>query len=198
MKAEHPHPGSYATSIEEVVELYRKRGAHHYDEALSQIDHALQTAALAAETGASDALIAAALLHDVGHLLDLEASGSAWTHPGEDLHHESIGAKYLSGLFPPSVTAPIALHVRAKRYRTAVDPEYLAGLSAGSVASLAKQGGPMSAEEIAGFESNPGHADAVALRGWDDSGKHDGLEVAPLEDYLELLRRLELPPTDIA
>ena len=56
----------------------------------------------------------------------------------------------------------------------------------------------MSAEEIAGFESNPGHADAVALRGWDDGGKHEGLEVAPLEHYLELLRRLELPPTDFA
>ena len=88
-----------------------------------------------------------------------------------DQRHEARGSAWLAGLFPPAVTAPIALHVRAKRYLCAVDPSYLAVLSPGSVASLERQGGPLSADEVAAFEANPGWADAVALRRWDDQAK---------------------------
>lgn len=185
-----PVPHAVAASVDEVTDLYERWGSHRYDEALSQTEHAVQTAALAAHDGASDQLVVAALLHDVGHLLDLAASGDSWVPSGEDLHHEASGSRYLSRLFPPGVTAPIALHVRAKRYRAAVDPAYLATLSDGSVASLAKQGGPMTAEEIESFEANPSYRDAVALRGWDDGGKIDGLDVAPFEHYRELMHRV--------
>jgi phosphonate degradation associated HDIG domain protein len=179
-----------ASSVDEVVGLYRRWGAEHYDEELSQIDHAVQTAALACAEGAPDELVAAALLHDVGHLLELAVRDGEGQLPDEDLSHEAVGARYLAGLFGVGVTAPIALHVRAKRYRCAVEPDYLAGLSAGSTRSLALQGGPADADEVASFERNPGFGDAVRLRGWDDGGKVDGLDVPELDDYLDLLRRL--------
>lgn len=177
---------SVATSIDEVIELYERWGAQRYDEELSQLAHALQTAALAGAAGADDALVAAALLHDVGHLLDL-ADGEGSRDRTVDLRHEARGAAYLAGLFSPAVTAPIALHVRAKRYRVAVDPAYADVLSPGSTASLARQGGPMDADEVAAFEANPGWADAVALRGWDDQGKAHDLETSDLASYRGLL-----------
>ena len=182
-----------ATSVDEVLELYRRWGSEHYDEEISQTDHAIQTAALAVAEGAAGELVAAALLHDVGHLLELESRDGRGDLPTVDLDHEAVGARYLAGLFGPGVTGPIALHVRAKRYRCAVDPAYLAGLSDGSTRSLALQGGPADADEVASFESNPGFADAVRLRSWDDGGKIDGLEVADLDHYRPLLEQLAGP-----
>ncbi len=187
-------PTSSATSVDEVLALYRTWGAEHYDEALSQTDHALQTAACAVAEASTDELVAAALLHDVGHLLELEQRSGAGGLPTQDRSHESVGARWLAGLFGPAVTGPIALHVRAKRYRCAVDPGYRAGLSAGSTRSLELQGGPSDAAEVASFESNPGFRDAVRLRGWDDRGKVEGLEVLPLEHYRPLLERLAARP----
>jgi phosphonate degradation associated HDIG domain protein len=177
-----------ASSIDQVLALYERWGGNRYDEELTQREHALQTGALAVAAGAPDALVAASLLHDVGHLLDLQAGATAASDG--DLQHEANGARYLSALFPPAVTGPIALHVRAKRYRCTVDSAYHVTLSAGSVRSLAKQGGLLDRDEVASFEANPGFADAVALRGWDDGGKVDGLSVPPLDEYVPLLERL--------
>ena len=57
-------------TVEEILGLYERRGAQQYgSEAVSQTEHALQCATLAAEGGASAELIAACLLHDVGHLI---------------------------------------------------------------------------------------------------------------------------------
>jgi phosphonate degradation associated HDIG domain protein len=179
-----------ATSVTEVVDLYERFGADHYDEELSQLAHALQTAALARGAGASDALTVAALLHDVGHLLDIRDARSA----GGDLRHEATGAQYLARLFGPAVTAPIALHVRAKRYRCAVDPAYHAALSAASTHSLVLQGGPLREDEAAAFESHPSFEDAVALRGWDDLGKVEGLDVGTFADRRGLLERTAAYP----
>lgn len=179
-----------ATSVDEVLELYRRWGAEHYDEALSQTEHALQCAALARAEGAEDGLVAAALLHDVGHLLELTARDGRGELPSVDQGHESVGARFLAQLFGPQVTAPISLHVRAKRYLCAVDPAYLAGLSAGSARSLELQGGPADAAEIAAFEANPAFEPAVRLRRWDDGGKVDGLDVGGLDDYRPMLDAL--------
>ena len=181
-----------AASIDEVLALYERFGTQHYDEDLRQIDHALQTAALAVADDAPEALAAAALLHDVGHLLALArgAGPDAGVEAAFDLAHEAVGARYLAGLFPPAVTGPIALHVRAKRFRCAVEPGYLASLSDGSRRSLVVQGGPMRPDEISVFERNPASRDATRLRGWDDGGKVDGLEVAPLDTYGDLLVRV--------
>jgi predicted HD phosphohydrolase len=182
-----------------VVELYETWGRHHYDEVVTQLDHALQCAALAAASDASDELVAAALLHDIGHLLHLAsvghgAVGDGAVRTGADLGHEQVGSEHLTGVMPPGVTMPIALHVAAKRYRCAVDPSEVDRLSVGSQRSLLKQGGPMSAAEVAAFEADPHHADAVALRGWDDAGKVVGLTIAPFDTYLPLLARVSIPP----
>jgi phosphonate degradation associated HDIG domain protein len=185
-----------ARSLDEVVELYRRWAADPYDEEVSQLDHALQTAALARADGADEELVVAALLHDVGHLLHLADTDGAdlptTDLPTTDLGHEGVGARYLASIFPPTVTGPIALHVRAKRYRCAVDPGYHATLSDGSRRSLELQGGPADADEVARFESNPGFRAAVQLRGWDDGGKVEELEVATFDDYLPVLERVAL------
>lgn len=178
-----------ARSVDEVVGLLVQWGAQLYDEEIRQLDHALQTAALAGANGASESLVAAALLHDVGHLLAMADRGGPRDR-STDLRHEARGAAFLAPLFPPSVTATIALHVRAKRYLVAVDPTYAAVLSPGSTASLARQGGALPDDEVAAFESNPGWQDAVALRRWDDQGKVDGLEVPDLHSYRPLLAAL--------
>lgn len=177
-------------SIDEIVWLFDTHGDDQYDEELSQRDHALQTAALAVAAGADDALVAAALLHDVGHLLDLAAGGTAAAP--RVARHEQAGADALSSLFGEAVTAPIALHVAAKRYLTAVEPDLVGRLSAGSRVSLVRQGGPMTAEEAARFATAPWFAESCALRRWDDDGKVDGLVVAPLADHLPLLGRLAI------
>jgi len=180
-----------AGSVAAVVELYDRFAHLNYDEAVSQMDHALQTAALARAAGASDEVVLAALLHDVGHLLELRDGGTPDGVVAEDLAHEERGARWLSDLYPGEVTSPIRLHVAAKRYRCAVDPAYEAGLSEGSRRSLARQGGPMGPAEVERFRTDPAHRDAVDLRAWDDAGKVTGhLDVPPWSAYLDLLCRL--------
>lgn len=178
-----------ARSLDEVLDLYERWGAELYDEEIRQLDHALQTATLARRAEATPALVAAALLHDVGHLLAM-ADRAGPRDRSMDLRHEARGAAFLAPLFPPAVTAPIALHVRAKRYLVATEPSYASSLSPGSTASLARQGGAMDPTEVAAFESNPGWQDAVRLRRWDDQGKVDGLDVFGLASYRELLESL--------
>jgi phosphonate degradation associated HDIG domain protein len=174
-----------ARSVDEVVALYEAWGHDRYDEDVTQLDHALQTAALAAADDAPDALVVAALLHDVGHLLELRDGAG---RPGsDDLHHESRGAKYLSGVFSTAVTIPIALHVRAKRYLCGIDPGYHSTLSEGSKRSLERQGGLLSEREQQAFEELPGWDEGVRLRRWDDLGKADGVEVHALDTYRPLL-----------
>jgi len=179
-----------AADIAEVLALFEAWGTQNYDEDVSQLDHALQTAALARVAGADDALVAAALLHDVGHLLELRDGGQDDGQTDVDLGHEGRGARWLAPVFPPQVTGPIALHVAAKRYRCAVDPAYHDGLSDGSRRSLVRQGGPMAPDEVERFAAHPAHADAVALRGWDDGGKVTDLHVPDLASYRALLDQL--------
>jgi gamma-butyrobetaine dioxygenase len=171
------------TTVDELLDLYERWGAEHYDEEVGQLDHALQTAALAAADGAAEPLVGAALLHDAGHLLALRVR----QHLGP---HERTAPAFMAELFPASVTTPIALHVAAKRYLCAVEPAYHAGLSAGSQRSLRRQGGPMVAAERAAFQATPGWADAVALRRWDDAGKVEGAATPGLASYEALLRSL--------
>jgi predicted HD phosphohydrolase len=48
----------------------------------------------------------------------------------------------------------------------------------------------MDAAECRAFESNAGFDDAVRLRGWDDGGKVEGLDVGRFDDYVPLLSAL--------
>jgi [1-hydroxy-2-(trimethylamino)ethyl]phosphonate dioxygenase len=173
--------------VDDIMDLFARRGsAAYYGEAVSQTEHALQAAELAAQEGAPDHLVVAALLHDVGHLLDGQDEDLA--DRGLDGRHEEAGYTWLAAHFGPDVTEPVRLHVAAKRYLCAVDPAYLAGLSSASRLSLSLQGGPMDAEECADFESNPLYHDAVRLRQWDDTAKIPGLKAPGLAYYR---RRLE-------
>jgi predicted HD phosphohydrolase len=171
------------TSVAELLSLYQRWGGHGYDEDLPQSEHALQTAAHAEAAGASEAVVAAALLHDIGHLLALDGQS-------QPDGHEQTGAAYLARLFPPEVTVPVALHVRAKRYLCAVDRGYAATLSAGSTTSLRRQGGPLSRAEVADFETTPGWTEAVALRRWDDAGKAAVSSPRAIDSYEALLMRV--------
>jgi phosphonate degradation associated HDIG domain protein len=168
--------------VEAVVDvLGSEAGAAHYGEGVSQREHALQTAWLAEQAGAPAVLIAAALLHDIGHLLHGLPEDIA--SQGIDGHHEDVGAAWLERHFLPAAVAPVRLHVAAKRYLVATEPDYGATLSPASTRSLALQGGPMDAEECRAFRALPGAADAVALRRWDDAAKQVGLATPPLSRW---------------
>lgn len=171
--------------VAELVDLYDRLGGLHYGEDVSQMDHALQTAHHAKLDGATPSLVAAALLHDVGHLMQKVGENAA--DLGIDTRHEHIGAGYLARAYGPAVTEPIRLHVAAKRYRAATDPTYHARLSAASLQSLALQGGPMRPDEIEIFLAEPWAEAALRLRAYDEAGKAPEAEVAGFETYHDLL-----------
>ncbi len=167
--------------------LRDKGGARYGGEAVTQLQHALQCAALAERAEAGEAQAIAALLHDIGHL-QVEDEGLAAR--GKDARHEAVGAALLRQVFGPSVTQPIRLHVNAKRYLTATDPAYLAGLSPASVTSLGVQGGPFSASEAEAFARRPYALEAVDLRRWDDLAKDPDARPPGLDHFAAAAERL--------
>ena len=174
------------TVLEEILQLYGDRGdGAYFGESVSMTEHGLQAAHFARAAGAPSSLIVAALLHDVGHLVeDVPDDLADWT---TDAAHERIGADWLARRFPPAVSEPVRLHVPAKRYLLATDPAYLANLSPASVITLKLQGGPMSPEEAARFETERFNREAVLVRRCDDRGKVAGLKTAGLADYRAMI-----------
>lgn len=179
-------------SLDPVFALFDARGHESYGESISQLEHALQCGQCAERDGAGAALITAAVLHDVGHLLHRDTAAAYAA--GDDDHHEAIAAKVLVRHFGPAVVEPVRLHVAAKRYLCRVEPGYHDGLSETSRMSLGLQGGPMSAAEAEAFAAGP-HADAaVRLRRWDDEAKVPGLRTPPLDHYRLIAESCALPP----
>lgn len=173
-------------TTEQIVRLFQQNGNSQYGgEAVSQLQHALQAAWLAEQEGADASLVAAALLHDVGHLLH-DLPDDAPDH-GVDDRHEVLGERWLDRHFPREVVEPVRLHVDAKRYLCAVDPTYLGLLSEPSALSLRLQGGPMSEAEAAAFRTSPHHERAVRLRRWDDQAKDPTLATPPIEHFAQYL-----------
>ena len=176
-----------ALTLADIEHLFNERGGEQYSgEPVTQLEHALQTAALAEDEGASDELVTAALLHDLGHLLhDL---GETPTAQGIDDIHQYRALPFLRGLFNSThadeVLGAIAQHVDAKRYLCATRPAYFGALSDDSKRSLALQGGIFSAEQAAQFIAQPGAAGAVRLRIWDDRAKTVGLATPPLSHFM--------------
>ena len=168
------------TGIEAIAELFAGPGARDYlGEAVTIGEHMRQAGALAEAAGAAAPLVAAALLHDIGHL-----------RRETDARHGRAGAQWLSRWFGAAVTEPVRLHVAAKRYLCATEPGYFALLSAESVRTLALQGGPMTAEQAAGFEVLPYARDALAVRRWDDEAKDPAATPPEFEHFEALLRAL--------
>lgn len=174
--------------VAEILDLYDRLGHLHYGEDVSQAEHAAQTAHHAQMDGAPPELVAASLLHDIGHLL--QKLGEDAADRGVDTRHEHIGAGYLARGFGPKVTQPVRLHVAAKRFLALREPAYAQGLSPASLQSLALQGGPMTETEASAFLAEPGAAEALRLRRYDELGKSVGAAPAAVESYAPLLTDL--------
>lgn len=187
-----PATPSTAAFLDQLAALYAGRGAARYEiggaAGVSQLAHALQCAALAETAGADDPLVAAALLHDLGHLVAGAADGER--DPGCDDGHETVGAGWLAPWFGAAVVEPIRLHVEAKRYLCAAEPGYRARLSPGSQRSLDLQGGAFDPRQASAFLARPYASEAVSLRRWDDRAKDPRASVPPFAYYLPLLREL--------
>ncbi len=185
---------SVPTNVDEIAELYRTKGSQHYGEGVDQLTHALQCAALAHSDGVAETLVAAAFLHDIGHLVaDVQGSRRFDLSRDDDVH-EAVGAKVIAPIFGPQVAQPVSLHVTAKRWRCSTDPGYYEKLSPTSQATLVAQGGLLSSEQCRRFESHPGFDRALTLRGWDDEAKRPEMLTPSLDDVMELLRRVALAP----
>jgi phosphonate degradation associated HDIG domain protein len=185
-----------AELIETIEDLFRRKGAALYGgEAVTQTEHALQAAMLAEESGAAATQIAAALLHDIGHLLHDLPDNVA--DSGTNDVHEQLGHEWLCEHFPVEVTEPVRRHVDAKRYLCAVDETYLSTLSPASVQSLRLQGGPLSEDEVRRFEAEPLFEESVELRRWDDLAKVRGLKTPDLRHYLRYLDDVVLRDTRV-
>jgi [1-hydroxy-2-(trimethylamino)ethyl]phosphonate dioxygenase len=178
-----------ATIVPFLARIFERRGADEYlGEPVTIAEHMLQGAKLAEDAGAEDALVAAALLHDIGHFTS--EFGTYSSNDTEDKHHDEAGAEVLAPFFPPVVTECVRLHVAAKRFLCATDPTYFSKLSSASVHTLSLQGGPMSDAEVAAFRKNPFHEQAVRVRIWDEGGKVSGMKTRHFRDYEPLLQRV--------
>ena len=178
-------------SLDTIEQLYRDRGSQQYgNEAVSQLEHAMQCATLAREGGASDTTITACFLHDIGHLLhDL---GEDIAERGVDDRHEYRAIPHLQSLFGPDVTEPIRLHVNAKRYLCAFEKGYWASLSPASQLSLKLQGGIFSEAEAVEYIQLPFAREAVKLRRCDDLAKVAGKTTPAMDTFLAIVCRRQL------
>ena len=177
------------TIVPFLAEIFEKNANGEYlGEPVTIGAHMLQCAQLAEEAGAPDEVVAAALLHDVGHFTH-EFAADAADHDIDTVHEEA-GAKILEDWFPRLVVDCVRYHVDAKRYLCATRPSYYDRLSEASIHSLKLQGGPMSAEEVATFEENPGLKDIIKVRFWDEAGKDPARETPDFAHYAPLLQRV--------
>jgi phosphonate degradation associated HDIG domain protein len=175
--------------VEIIAGLFASEGAADYlGEPVTQAAHMLLAGAAAEGDGASQALVAAALLHDVGHFTGTVTGADLMR--GTDNRHSEQGARWLARWFGPEVTEPVWLHVDAKRYLCATEPGYLELLSPASVYTLGVQGGPMAGAELAAFEASPYAADACRVRRWDDAAKDPAAPVPSFDHFRPLLREL--------
>lgn len=177
-------------STEHILRLFNLRGQGRYgSEEVSQLQHALQCAVLAKRKGASCTMVAAALLHDLGHIIDDQAMPESDEQNLDDAH-EQRAYQWIKSNFGKPVADPVRLHVAAKRYLCTVEPDYLAKLSPASLKSFYDQGGLMSQSQIDDFRDEPFAFEAVELRRWDDLAKDPDMQTPSIEEFAPLLDRL--------
>jgi predicted HD phosphohydrolase len=177
---------STETTIEETIAACESMAGLPYDgEPVDQLQHALQSAALATASpaGTDPEFVVACLLHDIARAPTV--AGLRYDAPDE--HHGEAGAHWLTPRFGARVAWLAEQHVAAKRYLVATDPAYLDALSPVSQQTLIAQGGAMSEAELAEFEADPDHRLAVDLRLIDDRAKVEDLQVAGLDAYRTIL-----------
>lgn len=172
-----------------IGDIFERRGADSYlGEEVTMSQHMLQGAYLAEQAEAGDTLVAAALLHDIGHYTN-EFPDDALAQNIDNVHEEA-GAVVIAPYFPAVVTDCVRYHVAAKRYLCATDPDYFDQLSDASMHTLNLQGGPMDAGEVAAMHENPNLDAIVQVRIWDDLGKDPTMETPPFAHYAPLLQRV--------
>jgi len=179
MKAMNPK------TLEDVLNTYREHGHRLYGESVTELQHALQCATFAQQAGEPPVVVAAALLHDYGHLC--HQLGEDIANHGVDARHEHIGANRLGGLFVDEIVDAGRLHVAAKRYLCWKEPAYFDELSDASRQSLRLQGGPMTDAEAREFEREPHFELAVRVRRYDDMGKVPEMSTPDLDSFRPLL-----------
>ncbi len=174
--------------LDRIALLLEVGGQHRYGlHDITQLEHALQTALLAEQAGEPGSLVAAALLHDIGHMV--QESGENPAADGVDDRHEQLGHAFLEQWFGPEVCEPVRLHVAAKRYLCATEAGYFGRLAPDSVLSLSLQGGPMAAAEVAAFAALPQAGAAVRLRCYDEQAKVKGLATPDVRHFLRHVAR---------
>ena len=179
-----------------IATLFSSFGSNEYiGEAVTLATHGLQTAFAAKQAGENNDVQIAGLLHDVGHLLALEA-GKDMEMEDENgeatgtLDHDTVGGDFLEKLgFKDEVSFVARRHVDAKRYLCSSDAGYYDALSPASKTTLSYQDGPMSAEECLEFERSPSYAFAAKVRRYDDDAKKQGLQIPGLDCYLPLIEK---------
>ena len=180
---------STETIVPFIADIFERRGSEEYlGEAVTMAEHMLQGAHFAQQSGESEEIVVAALLHDIGHFTS-EFGGFEMNDKIDRLHEEA-GAKVLDGYFPSIVTDCVRYHVAAKRYLCAVDASYFDCLSEASVHSLMLQGGPMNPDEVAEFERNPNAEAIVRVRRYDDQGKVVGMETPGFAHFAPMVQRV--------
>lgn len=180
-----------ASTLNDIEELCDRRGTEqHSREQVTHLEHALQSAWFAEQEGAEPKMITAALLHDLGHLLDEQ--GESPTLRGIDDLHQFFILPFLRALFDDAVLEPIRWHVDAKRYLCATRMGYQTGLSKDSQRSMVLQGGVFTAVQASEFIARPYVEAAVRLRLWDDLAKIEGMSTPPLAHYLAIAQRCRI------
>jgi putative nucleotidyltransferase with HDIG domain len=131
--------------ITKLFDFIRKQGNGDYlGEAVSQLEHSLQTAHLAQQASADRDTVLGALLHDVGRFIPAAEKMPAMLSRNGiyvgTASHEVLGEKFLRDLgFSDRICQLVGAHVMAKRYLTAVDKAYYDGLSQSSKTTLKYQ-----------------------------------------------------------
>ena len=179
----------FGNPVDELITLFDTYASSTYDEGVTLRQHCLQAAAIASSAGSPDHLIAAALLHDIGHLLQACAWGEE-SYLADDWNHDVVARDWLEPRFGEAVAAPVGEHVAAKRWLCFAEPDYFARLSEASKASLRAQGGQFDEAEAARWHATSGAMEAIQLRRWDDEAKVPDASVAPFTAYIALLEGL--------
>jgi predicted HD phosphohydrolase len=167
------------TVLDETGALLRSLRGVWDEEAVDELDHALQSAARALDDGADDGLVLAAALHDLAHSPMFDPSAAA--------RHDVTARDWLTPRFGARVGWLAGAHVAAKRYLVATEPDYSSTLTATSVSSLAEQGG---ADVDDALVTHAWWPDALRLRRYDDAAKVPGARGATIDGVLSIAERV--------
>ena len=174
---------------DQVIELLRSSGGEQYfGEDVTKLQHAEQCAWHARQAGAGEELVLAALLHDIGHML--ETADARRDERVGVINHDALGERWLLERgFSPRLASLVGAHVDAKRYLTATNPSYLGRLSNASRETLRLQGGPMDELSAASFAADPEVRDKLRLRAWDELAKDPSWRGPGIASYRDMLIR---------